>query len=124
MSTCNESKLLVDAKGIVAPSGLPTEAALKVLCEKIGKYDTKRSKISGDVEDYNNYINNQLKKVAVLEFDRDRKAMSVLTRESGSSNNVMYVKGAPDFLLKGTSKIMNANGDVVDFNESARKELL
>lgn len=39
MTLCNESKLFVD-KGRVQRSGLPTEAALKVLIEKIGKYDT------------------------------------------------------------------------------------
>jgi Ca2+-transporting ATPase len=40
MSHCNESKLLLDPKrNTVLPTGLPTEAALKVLVEKIGKYD-------------------------------------------------------------------------------------
>lgn len=32
---------MLDDKGMVAKSGLPTEAALKVLCEKIGSYDNK-----------------------------------------------------------------------------------
>jgi Ca2+-transporting ATPase len=40
MSICNESKLFID-KGRVQRSGLPTEAALKVLVEKIGNYDPK-----------------------------------------------------------------------------------
>lgn len=37
----NESKLIYDSdKRKVNRSGLPTEAALKVLAEKIGKYDS------------------------------------------------------------------------------------
>jgi len=35
MSLCNESKLMTE-KGKVVRSGLPTEAALKVLNEKVG----------------------------------------------------------------------------------------
>jgi len=38
-SICNESKLLVKEDGSVKISGLPTEAALKVLVEKVGIID-------------------------------------------------------------------------------------
>ena len=38
MSLCNESKLIVE-KNKVIRSGLPTEAALKVLIEKVGQID-------------------------------------------------------------------------------------
>lgn len=38
MTLCNESKLFIE-KGRVQRSGLPTEAALKVLVEKMGNYD-------------------------------------------------------------------------------------
>ena len=38
MSLCNESKLLVEKKKVTR-SGLPTEAALKVLNEKVGAID-------------------------------------------------------------------------------------
>ncbi len=49
MSLCNESKLLF-AKGRVVRNGLPTEAALKVLNEKIGAIDPayKKNIISRD----------------------------------------------------------------------------
>jgi len=39
MTICNTSKLVKD-KDHVKPVGLPTEAALKVLVEKIEPYDT------------------------------------------------------------------------------------
>lgn len=41
MVLCNDAKLMLDDKGLISKSGLPTEAALKVLCEKIGSYDSK-----------------------------------------------------------------------------------
>lgn len=41
MTLNNESKLLIDHEtGKIAPSGLPTEAAMKVLVEKIGQTDS------------------------------------------------------------------------------------
>jgi len=44
MTICNESKLIVDEKkGTIVPSGLPTEAALKVLVEKYGNYVAEES---------------------------------------------------------------------------------
>lgn len=43
MVLCNDAKLMLDDNGMVSKSGLPTEAALKVLCEKIGKYDSKHN---------------------------------------------------------------------------------
>jgi len=50
MSLCNESKLIVEKKRI-ARSGLPTEAALKVLNEKVGKYDPSfKSKLKNHLE--------------------------------------------------------------------------
>lgn len=42
MSLCNESKIVWDnEKNRVSTTGLPTEAALKVLTEKIGIVDSK-----------------------------------------------------------------------------------
>ena len=38
-SLCNESKLIRDPKKGIVTSGLPTEAALKVLVEKVGAFD-------------------------------------------------------------------------------------
>lgn len=44
-----------DKNDRVIRSGLPTEAALKVLCEKIGAYDSKFSRVNykQNVEQYN-----------------------------------------------------------------------
>ena len=57
MTLCNDSKLLIE-KGRVSRSGLPTEAALKVLNEKIGCYDSRlqRKPVLEAVEQYNEYL--------------------------------------------------------------------
>jgi Ca2+-transporting ATPase len=59
MSLCNESKLLIE-KGRVARSGLPTEASLKVLNEKIAHYDpafkARIRPVTEAVEQYNDYL--------------------------------------------------------------------
>lgn len=55
-SLCNESKLIRDPKKGVMPSGLPTEAALKVLVEKVGAYDQTFNSPSASVERYNDNV--------------------------------------------------------------------
>ena len=98
MSLCNDSKLLADGnkKDKIVRVGLPTEAALKVFVEKLGKYDKTLSNDSGLIEFYNNFLNTQYKKLATLEFTRDRKSMSVLCQASNKSN-LMFIKGAPEY---------------------------
>jgi len=44
--------------------------------------------------------------------------MSVLARnESESKENILFIKGAPDYLLERTDKIMNTTGDIVTLNK-------
>lgn len=116
MSICNESKLFMD-KGRVCRSGLPTEAALKVLVEKFGAYDpdfnTNRKPFASAVEQYNDFVNGEFDKLATLEFSRDRKSMSILVKPKNGEKNLMFIKGAPDYLLERTNKIVNTNGEVV-----------
>jgi Ca2+-transporting ATPase len=47
----------------------------------------------------------------ILEFTRDRKSMSVLVKDkSGKNPNIMYIKGAPEYLLESSTHIMNNSG--------------
>lgn len=115
----NEAKLIFD-KNRVNRSGLPTEAAIKVLSEKIGRYDADfKNKFqpidSGHVEQYGSYLAQDYDKVATLEFSRDRKSMSVLMKSKATKKNVLFIKGAPDYLLKASKKIMNKEGEIIDF---------
>lgn len=112
---CNDARLTRDeGTGAFARVGEPTEAALKVLCEKIGipaavfadspsSPSTPSWRKASDAWTLHGY-----ERVATLEFDRARKSMSVLVRpkrrllEEGNVPNSprLLVKGAPDSVLK------------------------
>jgi Ca2+-transporting ATPase len=89
MAFNNESSIRVNPENPnqVVRTGLPTEAALKVLTEKIGtQYDTsfkgpnrgRNSSADRDLEAYNKHVKSNQDKIATLAFSRDRKRMSVL----------------------------------------------
>lgn len=129
MSLCNESKLLMDPnkKDKVSRVGLPTEAALKVLVEKIGKYDKTFQNTDNNLEGYNNFVSKELKKLATLEFTRDRKSMSVLCKGQ-SESNIMFIKGAPEYLMQKAKGYITKTGEfkpITPFDKSTMsKEIL
>lgn len=41
-----------------------------------------------------------MKQVALLEFDRDRKSMSVIAKPASGGSNVLLVKGAAECVLE------------------------
>ena len=53
----------------------------------------------------------EMTRVALLEFSRDRKSMSVLCRPKGArATNVLFVKGAPECVLPRCTNIADATG--------------
>jgi len=42
--------------------------------------------------------------------------MSVLVRNKNKTTNDLFVKGAPEYLLKNSKKILTKNGNVVDLS--------
>jgi Ca2+-transporting ATPase len=85
---CNDARL--DFKhGVYKAIGQPTEAALLVLAEKIGLGDAAaQQRIRANREDDPTGVcsmyGSRYQKLATLEFDRDRKSMSVLCAPAGS----------------------------------------
>merc|ERR1719390_613584 len=75
--------------------GEPTEAALRVFVEKAADAQPRDPVERASQE--NEKIEGAYPRRAVLEFDRDRKSMSVLC---GSAKNKLYVKGAPEKVLE------------------------
>ncbi|CAK4686841.1 hypothetical protein LEN26_014004 [Aphanomyces euteiches] len=139
---CNESTIEYN-NGKYVRVGEPTEAALRVLTEKIGVPDkaqqaTVASQRTSDpakvVQHANNYWISQYKKLATLEFSRDRKSMSVLcsqdsegkraTRSSPAAQNILFVKGAPEGLLTRCTTIQLKDGRVVPFTDKGKQEVL
>lgn len=123
MSINNDSKLL-KKNNRVTRAGLPTEAALKVLVEKMKKYDETVFQEEDDIEIYNNHLAKSYKKLALLEFTRDRKAMSVLTKDHSTQKNLMFIKGAPDYLIKQARQAILRNGELVTLTEDDKRELI
>eukprot|EP00898_Chlorokybus_atmophyticus_P002990 jgi/Chlat1/3692/Chrsp247S03836 len=137
------------ARGLFRASGMPTEAALKVLVEKLGVPDVSAQSAIGQARLRDPFAHplgccefwsSQFKRVALLEFDRDRKSMGVVVTPAtaGSMNgpmtrrrsmaaqpqNVLLVKGAPENLLERCSHIRLSDGSEVPLTDGTRTALL
>ncbi|KAF5733125.1 calcium-transporting ATPase endoplasmic reticulum-type [Tripterygium wilfordii] len=135
-AVCNDAGVFSDGR-IFRATGLPTEAALKVLVEKMGVPDVKARNKIRDAEHAANYLidhstvklgccewwTNRSKRVATLEFDRIRKSMSVIVRESAGRNRLL-VKGAVESILERSSYVQLADGSLVPLDETCRQQLL
>jgi P-type Ca2+ transporter type 2C len=96
---CNEARIVFQ-DGKYDRIGEPTEAALKVLVEKLPVAGMARAEDPFVAcNQYNSYWEQKYSKLATLEFSRDRKSMSVLARSWSGGGNRLFVKGAPDLLL-------------------------
>lgn len=96
---CNDASLVCDGNGKYGKVGESTEAALKVLVEKVNKAVGSISKLK-----YN--------RIATLEFDRDRKSMSVIVENASSGKFYLFVKGAPESIL---SRSLGSLGDYKNY---------
>ena len=106
--------------------GEPTEAALKVFAEKIGRYD-----VTNPVSDqkrfpmgYSENLMQNIQKVCTLEFSAERKCMStVVNGYQGVKGNQVLMKGAPEMVLDKCTKYMNVVGQEVDLKDKDRNEM-
>ncbi|XP_008790538.2 calcium-transporting ATPase, endoplasmic reticulum-type [Phoenix dactylifera] len=118
-------------------TGMPTEAALKVLVEKMGVPDTKaRSRIcdaqlAADYHIHHTAVKlgccdwwiRRSRRIATLELDRVRKSMSVIVREP-TGNNRLLVKGAVESILERSSSVQLADGSVALLDELSRQLIM
>lgn len=113
--------------------GVPTEAALKVLVEKMklpdlgehvkARKDDDRS-ISAEISlGCCEWWSEREHRVATLEFDRMRKSMGVIVK-SNAGKNTLLVKGAVESLLERSSKIQLSDGTVVQLDVDFRQSIL
>ncbi|KAJ6343951.1 hypothetical protein OIU76_005650 [Salix suchowensis] len=128
-AVCNDAGIFCDGR-LFRATGLPTEAALKVLVEKMGVPDAKARDKIRDMQLAANYLidrstvklgscewwTKRVKRLATLEFDRIRKSMSVIVREPNGQNRLL-VKGAVESLLERSSHVQLADGSVVPIDE-------
>ena len=65
--------------GQIMCMGLPTEGAIRVMVEKLGRYDADYNYMeSKSLNQYNDHMRSKETILQMLEFSRERKAMSVL----------------------------------------------
>ncbi|KAI5422080.1 calcium-transporting ATPase, endoplasmic reticulum-type [Lathyrus oleraceus] len=135
-AVCNDAGVYFDGR-LFRATGLPTEAALKVLVEKMGFPDIKSRNKTRDMQGAANntmdcdtlklgcseWWNRRSKRVATLEFDRVRKSMSVIVREPDGQNRLL-VKGAVESLLERSSFVQLADGSLVPIDDQCRELLL
>ena len=84
----------VDADGDFKRVGEPTEAALKVVAEKLCGTPTSRENAFQFEKD----VQKRLKAVAQLDFTSQRKAMSTIVRGYRNDSDLL-LKGAPDRII-------------------------
>mmetsp|Transcript_8809 Transcript_8809/g.22167 ORF Transcript_8809/g.22167 Transcript_8809/m.22167 type:complete len:1032 (+) Transcript_8809:181-3276(+) len=127
-SLCNESSISWNEElGAFECVGQPTEGSMRVLVEKLGVPDESVQMNLASLNNSdramacNNYWSSMYKTTNILEFNRDRKSMSVLA--TGPDNRqTLYVKGAWDSVLARCTQA-NVNGKIVKMSAALRKRL-
>ncbi|PNW83467.1 hypothetical protein CHLRE_05g242350v5 [Chlamydomonas reinhardtii] len=131
-AVCNEAHLEFKGSAFRAV-GAPTEAALLVLAEKLGVADpaetaAARKKRTATPEEHPQPVCSEYRSrapvQALLEFDRDRKSMSVLVRPAGAARNALLVKGAAECVIDRCNRMMLPDGRVVPLTPVARAAVL
>ncbi|KAF5744655.1 calcium-transporting ATPase 1 endoplasmic reticulum-type-like [Tripterygium wilfordii] len=124
-AVCNDAGVEQFGGHYVA-SGMPTEAALKVMVEKMGfpgGVDTASSSNQGEVLRSCQLWNKIERRIATLEFDRDRKSMGVIV-DSSSGRKSLLVKGAVENVLERSSHIQLLDGSIVELDQYSRDLIL
>uniref|UniRef100_A0A0E0KXV8 P-type Ca(2+) transporter n=1 Tax=Oryza punctata TaxID=4537 RepID=A0A0E0KXV8_ORYPU len=123
-AVCNDASVAYSSHQYTA-TGMPTEAALKVLVEKMGIPEGMNGLSLDPSETLGccQWWSNVAKRIATLEFDRTRKSMGVIVK-SKSGRNALLVKGAVENLLERSSHIQLQDGSVVPLDEKSRKAIL
>ncbi|XP_028114215.1 calcium-transporting ATPase 4, endoplasmic reticulum-type-like [Camellia sinensis] len=124
---CNDAGIEQAGNHYVA-SGMPTEAALKVMVEKMGLPDGLDSGTTSGYRDVLRCCQAWKKlerRIATLEFDRDRKSMGVIVSSSlGRGRKSLLVKGAVEYVLERSSFVQLLDGSIVELNQTSRDIIL
>ncbi|CAJ1961317.1 unnamed protein product [Cylindrotheca closterium] len=123
-------------KKIYDRTGEPTEAALCVLCEKLGgMQEYTHGQHIAQNGSYHLHVPPSVlasanvdmwrathPRMATLEFHRERKSMSVVS-SFGDKKNRLLVKGAPNLLLERCTRIKDRDGKVTKLTGAMRWEI-
>jgi Ca2+-transporting ATPase len=127
-----------DSTDGVTRDGSPTEAALRVLAEKISLTLGLSERSSAVACPASLALGEECPRVCKLEFNRRRKSMSVLCRtgagssgkskkgrgrKTHSNENTLFCKGAPESVLGRCSHALLEDGSVVKLTSAMRAEI-
>lgn len=121
-SICNLSKIKIENDGQYAIVGSPTEGALIVFAEKLRIYDSNftTGNSQNDPMAYNYFLRKEYKILYTLEFDRDRKAMSVLALDIKNNKPVLFTKGACEIIINQCANYYTRNGKLASLNDQSK----
>lgn len=125
-AVCNDAGISQSEHKFVA-HGMPTEAALKVLVEKMGLPEGSKDVQSGSKSTILRcceWWNEHDRRIATLEFDRDRKSMGVIVDSGVGKKKSLLVKGAVENVLDRSSKVQLRDGSVVKLDINAKNLIL
>ncbi|KAI0262859.1 hypothetical protein BC834DRAFT_971682 [Gloeopeniophorella convolvens] len=128
-AVCNDAKIIYNPdKETYSNVGEPTEAALRVLTEKIGFSDPTLAASAESLEPLSrasavcDYLESKIPRLLTFEFSRDRKMMSVLVKLDGVG--CLFVKGAPESVLERCTTVLIPGGRQVPLTAPLRTQLL
>ncbi|GLT33864.1 hypothetical protein SLA2020_084200 [Shorea laevis] len=121
-AVCNDAGVEQSGSHFVA-IGTPTEAALKVLVEKMGFPKGYGSSECAGPQRCSQLWNKMEQRIATLEFDRDRKSMGVIVNSS-SGRKSLLVKGAVENVLERSSRVQLCDGSTVELDSYFRSLIL
>jgi len=121
----NKAKIFHD-DGKFNKQGEPTEAALKVAAEKLGRYDERLGKAdyAKDPTPYAAMLSQTIKPVATLDFTSDRKTMSTVVRGFNGDMNSVLLKGAPERVIEKCESYKTADGRVAKLTAEDKHKLI
>lgn len=130
-SLCNDSSLVYsEEKSSFEKIGDGTEVALTVLAEKCGipeKSWHEDRKGLGNVKLANacrKFWTKRYEKLVTLEFERDRKSMSVFVKNTVDGNCKLFVKGAPENILERCKYIRVRDGGKEELTAAAKDQIM
>jgi Ca2+-transporting ATPase len=97
-AVCNTCEIRKENE-VCTIKGTPTEGAIKVFVEKLRIYDREYIGNDANLNGYNQFLSGDYKVLYTLEFDRNRKAMSIIAMDLKNKKPVLFTKGAPEILL-------------------------
>ncbi|GLJ06725.1 hypothetical protein SUGI_0046350 [Cryptomeria japonica] len=129
---CNDAGIAYTGHQFCA-NGMPTEAALKVLVEKMNLPGSERHLHAASTGSHPDsaeirlycceWWSERTHRIATLEFDRMRKSMGIIVK-SDTGENLLLVKGAVESLLDRSSRIQLSDGTVAPLDAESRQSLL